>query len=261
MRLRATIAYDGTDFLGWQSQAGRGPTLQEEIERALATVLRHSVIVTAAGRTDAGVHALGQVVSFDVEGGPHPPGAVADPSGRAPLDVLLRSANAVLPPSIVLRDLRTTRADFAPRRDAVRRGYRYRILNSPIRSPFEERTSWRVREALDARAMAAAASQIVGEHDFASFQGADNVPRSGIRRVERCSVECAAERIEVAIVANAFARHMVRNIVGELVEIGLGRRDPGDVARLLAARDRSIAPAPAPPLGLFLEFVDYPEDR
>ncbi|MFM7141902.1 MAG: tRNA pseudouridine(38-40) synthase TruA [Alphaproteobacteria bacterium] len=261
MRLRATIAYDGTDFLGWQSQSGKGETIQEALERALSTVLRQEIRVAAAGRTDAGVHATGQVIAFDVEGDPFPAGAVADPAGRAPLDGLQRSANAVLPASIVLRDLRATRADFSPRHDAVRRAYRYRIWNSAVRSPFEARTSWQVREPLDDRAMACAASAVVGEHDFTSFQGADNVPRSSVRRVESCVVEREEDRVEVRITANAFVRHMVRNLVGELVEIGLGRREPGDLARLLEARDRRLAPAPAPPLGLFLERVDYEEGR
>lgn len=261
MRLRATIAYDGTDFLGWQSQAGHGPTVQEAIERALSTVLRRDVRVQAAGRTDTGVHATGQVIAFDVDGTPFPADAVADPAGRAPLDLLLRSANAVLPGSIVVRDLRAARPDFSPRHDAVRRAYRYRIWNSPVRSPFEARLAWQVREPLDDTAMATGAEALPGEHDFASFQGADNVPRTSVRRVESCEVVREEERIEVRIVANAFVRHMVRNLVGELVEIGLGRRPPSDVARLIAARDRRLAPAPAPPLGLFLERVDYEEDR
>ena len=261
MRLRARIAYDGTDFGGWQSQSGRGETIQETLEAALSTVLRREVRVVAAGRTDAGVHAAGQVIAFDVDGAPFPPGAVADPGGLAPLDGLLRSANAVLPASIVLLDLRATRPDFSPRRDAVRRAYRYRIWNSPVRSPFEARTSWHVRERLDDRAMARGAEALVGEHDFSSFQGADNVPRTSVRRVESCEVVRDRERVEVRIVANAFVRHMVRNVVGELVEVGLGRRGPEDVARLLAARDRAMAPAPAPPSGLFLERVDYEEDR
>lgn len=261
MRLRATIAYDGTDFLGWQSQAGRGPTIQETMERALSTVSRQEIRVSAAGRTDTGVHATGQVIAFDVAGEPFAADAVADPAGRAPLDALLRSTNAVLPPSIVVRDLRSARPEFSPRHHAVRRAYRYRIWNSPVRSPFEARTSWQVRERLDERAMERAAATTVGEHDFASFQGTDNVPRSSVRRVESCVVSRDGERIEVAIVANAFVRHMVRNLVGELVEIGLGRRAVDDLARLLGARDRTLAPAPAPPLGLFLERVDYAEDR
>jgi len=261
VRLRATIAYDGTDFLGWQSQAGHGPTVQEAIERALSTVLRQEVRVNAAGRTDTGVHATGQVIAFDVAGEPYAADAAAGPGGRAPIDALLRSANAVLPASIALRELRVASPDFSPRHHAVRRAYRYRIWNSPVRSPFEARTSWQVRERLDEQAMGRAAGSVVGEHDFASFQGTDNVPRTSLRRVESCAVAREGERLEVTIVANAFVRHMVRNLVGELVEIGLGRRPVGDLARLLAARDRTLAPAPAPPLGLFLERVDYAEDR
>lgn len=260
MRLRATVAYDGTDYLGWQSQDGRARTIQETIESALGVVLRRPVTARAAGRTDAGVHARGQVIAFDVDDGIFPAGAVADPRGRAPLDALLRSANGVLPDDIVLLDLRATRADFEPRFDAIERTYRYRIWNDPIRHPFEERVAWHVRAPLDARAMGDAASRLVGEHDFASFQGSDNVPRASVRRVSSCTVSRAGSAIEIDIAANAFVRHMVRNIVGELVEIGLGRRPADGIPVLLAARDRRLAAPPAPPRGLSFERVRYPED-
>lgn len=263
MRLRATVAYDGTDYLGWQSQRGRTRTLQETIEHALSVVLRQPVTVRAAGRTDTGVHARGQVIAFDVADGPLATAgaAAADPRGRAPLDIVLRSTNAVLPDDVVLRDLRPTRADFDPRRDAIARAYRYRIWNDPVRSPFEQRTAWHVRIPLDDRAMAEAASHVVGERDFASLQGADHEPRTSVRKVERCTVERSGPLVEVFVVANAFLRHMVRNLVGELVEIGLGRRAADGMPALLAARDRRLAAAPAPPGGLSLEWVCYPEDR
>jgi len=260
MRLCATIEYDGTAYQGWQSQAERGPTIQEALERALSVALRQPVRAAAAGRTDAGVHARGQVVAFDVEGEPFPAGAVADPGGTAPLDVLLRAINGLLPPDVAMRSLAAARRDFDPRRDAALRGYRYRIWNARVRSPFEARTAWHVRERLDDRAMDEAARSLEGEHDFTSFQGADHVPRPSARRVERSRVERAGELVTYAIEANAFARHMVRNIVGELVEIGRGRRAAESIARLLAARDRRLSAATAPARGLVLEWVRYRED-
>jgi tRNA pseudouridine38-40 synthase len=260
MRLRAVIEYDGTAYQGWQSQAERGATVQEAVERALAIALRAPVRVAAAGRTDAGVHARGQVIAFDVAGDPFAPDAVADPRGPAGLDVLLRSINALLPADVALRSLAAARPDFDPRRHAILRGYRYRIWNAAVRSPFEARASWHVREPLDDRAMDAAARLLEGEHDFASFQGADSVPRPSVRRVERSRVERLGDQVTYAVEANAFARHMVRNIVGELVEIGRGKRAAESLALLLAALDRRRAAATAPAHGLCLEWVRYRED-
>jgi tRNA pseudouridine38-40 synthase len=259
MRLRAVIEYDGTGYQGWQSQSGRGPTVQEALEHALGVVLRQKVQVVAAGRTDAGVHARGQVVAFDARDdlASVVPGApVAD---EAAPELLLRAVNALLPDAIALRVLAVATPDFDPRRDARLRAYRYRIWNGRVRSPFEARTSWHVREPLDDRAMHQAATELVGEHDFASFQGADKVSRPSVRRVERSAVERAGDVVTYAIEGNAFARHMVRNIVGELVAIGRGRREPGAIDRLLAARDRRLAAPTAPPQGLFLEWVRYGE--
>ncbi len=257
MRLRAVVAYDGTAYRGWQSQEGRGATLQETIEQALGVVLRARVRVAAAGRTDAGVHARGQVIAFDVPGDAWAGSPPANPRGREPLDRLLRSIDAVLPEDVAFLELGPATPDFDPRRDAVLRAYAYRIWNGGVRSPFEVRGAWHVRQPLDEQAMAAAAALLVGEHDFASFQGADKVPRSSVRRVTRSSVERSADLLVYRIEANAFARHMVRNVVGQLVEIGRGRSPAGSVARLLEARDRGLAAATAPPQGLYLEWVRY----
>jgi tRNA pseudouridine38-40 synthase len=263
MRLRAVIAYDGTAYQGWQSQAGRGPTVQETIERALSTALRQPIAVAAAGRTDTGVHARGQVIAFDVgdaTAAAVAPDALADPRGDAPLDRLLRSLNGILPDDVAVLALAATRPDFDPRRDAVLRGYCYRIWNAAVRSPFETRHAWHVREPLDVAAMGEAAAALEGEHDFASFQGADHVPRASVRRVTTCRVERSGDLVLLRIAANAFVRHMVRNVAGELVEIGQGRRSAAGMAALLAARDRRLAAATAPPHGLFLEWVRYAED-
>jgi tRNA pseudouridine38-40 synthase len=256
MRLRGLLAYDGTAYRGWQSQGGNGPTIQESVEAALQVVLRHPVRVAAAGRTDTGVHARGQVIAFDASLEPD----AGEPASAAPngaLGRVLRSVNAVLAPDIALLDLSRAPEEFDPRRSAVLRCYQYRIWNARPRSPFEQRTAWHVPEPLDAGAMAAAAALLLGEHDFACFQGADHVPRSSVRRVQRSEIERGGAILSYWIEANAFARHMVRNIVGQLVEIGHGRAAPKRVAELLLLRDRRAAAAPAPPEGLFLEWVRY----
>lgn len=245
MRYRATVAYDGTEYQGWQSQAGHGPSIQETLERALSIVLREPVRVAGAGRTDAGVHARGQVMAFDV---------------AAPIESLeraVRSMNGVLPRDIAVRDLALAADDFDPRRHAVRRSYRYRIWSSPVRSPFFDRTSWHLTDVLDVVAMARAAAALVGDHDFASFQGADHVPRPSRRNVDESAVEQEGELVTYRIVANAFVRHMVRNIVGQLVLVGRGAFPADGMSRLLESRDRTLAAATAPPQGLFLEWVRY----
>jgi tRNA pseudouridine38-40 synthase len=260
MRLSAVIEYDGTAYQGWQSQSGHGATVQEVVERALSTVLRAPIRVAAAGRTDTGVHARGQVIAFEAPGLELPRGAEAAGDSRGPLELLLRSLNGVLPDDVSVRALHVVRDDFDPRRDAILRAYRYRIWNAPVRSPFETRGAWHVRDRLDERAMHAAAQALLGERDFASFQGADHVPRASVRVVQRVAVERQGDVVELAIEANAFARHMVRNIVGELVEVGRGRQPTSRIESLLAARDRRLAAAPAPPQGLTLEWVRYPEE-
>lgn len=257
MRYRAIVAYDGTAYQGWQAQPS-GATVQQVIERALGTVLREPVRIVAAGRTDAGVHARGQVIAFDADAVLSSTLAPSGRAGSSDLARVLRSVNAVLPEDVVLRTLDSADNDFDPRHDAVQRGYRYRIWNAEVRSPFERTRAWHVRDPLDAGAMAEAATILVGEHDFASFQGADDVARPSVRTVTRSDLRCSDEVVEYVIEANSFARHMVRNIVGTLVEIGRGRLPVTTVATLLAARDRRIAPAPAPPQGLCLEWVRYP---
>src|SRR5690606_10417920 len=257
MRYRAVVAYDGTAYRGWQAQS-EGPTLQQTIEKALSTVLREPIRIAAAGRTDAGVHARGQVIAFDATADLAEAPEPGARDGRSPLERVWRSVNAVLPQDIVLRTLERTRPDFDPRRDAIRRAYLYRIWNHEVRSPFELRTAWHVRAPLDAAAMAEAAAVLVGEHDFASFQGADNVPRPSVRVVVRSDVERDGEIVRYAVEANSFARHMVRNVVGQLVEIGRGRKPVSWMRELLAARDRRLAAPPAPPPGPSLEWVRYP---
>ena len=246
MRWRAKVAYDGTDFVGWQTQSGRGRTVQEELEGCLATVLREPVRVEAAGRTDTGVHANGQVIAFDLHG------AIPDVA-RA-----LYSINSILPAAIRVGELREAAADFDPRRDAVRRTYRYRIWNARFSSPFEVRTSWHVREELELEGMRTAAAALPGRHDFFSFQSSDNVVRPSVRELFAATIGENRPVLEIEITANAFCRGMVRNLVGQLVEIGRGRVPVSSMAELLESRDRSRAAPAAPPQGLFLDHVEYP---
>lgn len=257
MRYRAVVAYDGTAYQGWQAQPS-GATVQQTIEAALSTVLREPVRIVAAGRTDAGVHARGQVIAFDAQAELSATTPEGDSRAFSPLARTLRSVNAVLPDDVALRTLDVADPGFDPRHDAVQRGYRYRIWNTEVRSPFERGRSWHVRDPLDDAAMREAAAHFVGEHDFTSFQGADDVPRPSVRVVTRSELRRFDDLLEYVVEANSFARHMVRNVVGLLVEIGRGRLPASAAGTLLEARDRRLAPAPAPPQGLCLEWVRYP---
>lgn len=248
MRLRALLEYDGGGFHGWQIQPGR-QTIQGRLEEALRTILRQAIRVEASGRTDAGVHARGQVIAFDVAG--------ADVDVRR----LARSLNALCGPGIQIRGLLPAPAEFDPRRWAIRRTYEYRIENREWRSPFSARWAWHVHHPLDVDAMRVAARAMIGTHDFRSFQAADCDARSSVRTVERSDVDVREGEITYRVTANAFLRHMVRNIVGTLVEIGRGLRPVEDMATVLGARNRTLAGPTAPPHGLFLLEVDYPKDR
>jgi len=245
MQLRLTVEYEGTAYQGWQLQPG-GPTVQEVLERALATALREPVRVRGAGRTDAGVHACGQIAAVRVR--------------RAPTDVerLRRSLNALTPDDVAVREIAVVDDAFDPRRDASSRVYEYRILNAPAPSPFWRRFAWHVPEPLRVDAMNVAAAALVGEHDFAVFRGADAEPvRSTVRRAFESRLARTDALLVYRIEATAFLKHMVRNIVGTLVEVGRGLRPPDAIGALLAGRDRTRAGATAPPHGLMLVEVRY----
>lgn len=244
-RYRAIVEYDGSDFAGWQSQGHRARTVQQTLADAFSVVLRESITIHGAGRTDAGVHARGQVIAFD--------------TGAPMLDraSVQRSVNGVLPEDVSIRELGEATADFDPRRSAIERAYSYRIWNAPTRAPLERHRSWHVPFVLDLERASQAAEMVLGEHDFASFQGADSVPRSSVRRVSLSSFARQGARVEYRVQANAFVRHMVRNLVGQLVEVGLGRCSLDEFREILEARDRKRAAPPAPPQGLSMEWVRY----
>jgi tRNA pseudouridine38-40 synthase len=242
MRLKLIVEYDGTDYHGWQIQPD-SPTIQGVLEDAIRRMLAESVRVAAAGRTDAGVHAAGQVVSLKLQ-------------RAVPADTLLRGLNALTPRDISIRDAMVVPDDFDPRRAARSRVYVYRIWNARWPSPFWRRYAWHVAHSLDIERMRAAAAGLVGEHDFASFQAAGCDADNPVRCVLRSELASAGPLLTYTIEATAFLRHMVRNIVGTLVEVGDGSRAP-DVSALLAARDRTAAGPTAPACGLCLSRVNY----
>jgi tRNA pseudouridine38-40 synthase len=246
VQLRLTVEYEGTRYCGWQLQPG-GPTVQGELERVLAVVLREPVRVRGAGRTDAGVHATGQVATA----------RLSRPAGD--LGRLRRSLNALLPDDVAVRELALVDDAFDPRRHARSRLYAYRILNAPAPSPFWRRSAWHVSSSLDATAMDSAARMLVGEHDFAAFRGTDarETPRSTVRRVLESGVDRDGPLLVYRVEATAFLKHMVRNIVGTLLDIGRGERAPAEMADVLAGRDRTRAGATAPPHGLTLVAIRY----
>ena len=244
--VRLVIEYDGTRYVGWQVQPN-GPSIQAEVERALATLRKAPVRVTAAGRTDAGVHALGQVVSFPEE-------------RPLPLEAYWKGMNALLPADVAVREAGIAPDGFDARRSATGKRYRYRIENGRTRAPLSRAFAWQQFRPLDVAAMRAAAARLVGRHDFAAFQAADCQCDHAVRELRRLDVLGEpGGRIDCVVEATAFVKHMVRNLVGTLVEVGLGRRAPESMDALLASGDRTKAGATAPPQGLCLEEVFYGE--
>ncbi|HXF56999.1 MAG TPA: tRNA pseudouridine(38-40) synthase TruA [Actinomycetota bacterium] len=241
--IRLLLAYDGTDFHGWARQPGLR-TVQGAIEGVLERLLGEVPPLSVAGRTDAGVHAEGQVASF-------PAPERLDP-GR-----VQRALNAALAPEVVV--LRADRAPegFDARRSARAREYLYRLDTSPLPHPFTARFVWHRAGRLSVGRMRRAAGLLVGEHDFASFCRAPKVPASTVRRLERLAVSVRGERVEVRARANAFLHQMVRSLVGTLVAVGEGRMEPEAMPAVLEARSRAAAGPVAPPHGLSLVRVWY----
>ncbi len=244
--LKLTLQYDGTDFVGWQRQAA-GVSIQGLLEEALERFEGTRVTVHGAGRTDAGVHALGQVASAILAA------AIDTPT-------LARALNAILPPAIRVLAIDDMPDTFHARFSAAGKVYEYRIVNAPIVSPFLQRYAWHVIPPLDLDAMREGAAALVGAHDFAAFQGAGSAVATTERVVRAIEWEDGGGYdlpVTVRIAGDGFLRHMVRNIVGTLVDVGLGRWTPARVGAVLASRDRGEAGPTAPPQGLFLVRVRY----
>jgi tRNA pseudouridine38-40 synthase len=236
---RLTLEYDGGPFAGWAAQPGRR-TVASELERALCTVLRRTAVpLTVAGRTDRGVHALGQVCSYE---GELPP---------------LRSLNAVLPDAIAVLDAREAPAGFSARRDARSRSYLYRVLARPAPSPFERGRALWWPHRIDEAALSACAAALAGTHDFTAFTPTDSYHQRFERDVVAASWTRAGDVLEFRIEADSFMRHMNRVLVGTMLEVAGGRRTLESFTTLLAGAPRSEAAATAPPHGLYLASVRY----
>ena len=246
MRIALGIEYDGTDFFGWQ-RLSHGNAIQNLVESALSFVADESIEVVCAGRTDAGVHALCQVVHFDTK---------AQRSERG----WTLGANSRLPASVAVRWAKPVAEDFHARFGARARRYRYLILNRAVRPALTARYVTWERVPLDAGAMHTAAQALVGEHDFSAFRTVACQARSPRRSVHEIGVARDAEQVVIEIQANAFLHHMVRNIVGSLLPVGRGERPAAWIAELLVGRDRAVAGPTAPPQGLTFLGPRYPAD-
>ncbi|MEQ8786060.1 MAG: tRNA pseudouridine(38-40) synthase TruA [Pirellulaceae bacterium] len=245
--LRLTVAYDGSAYHGWQAQADL-PTVQEALERAIASVTGENVRVVGSGRTDAGVHALGQAVSFAT-------------SSQLSTDVLRRALDATTPEDIAVLDVREAPQGFNAIDHALGKRYRYVVQDGRQRDIFARGHAWFVPHRLDESAMQRAATALVGRHDFKSFEAAGSPRLSSVRTVRDLTIERRegelSDLLHLEIEADGFLYNMVRIIVGTLVQVGVGKERETWPAEVLAARDRTLAGPTAPPQGLFMLWVDY----
>jgi tRNA pseudouridine38-40 synthase len=243
-RVAAIVEYDGTEYAGWQSQ-DHALSIQDAVQAAISFVAGHPIVAICAGRTDSGVHANGQVIHFDTG------------ARRTPRAWVL-GANTKLSPAIALQWAGEVTAGFHARHTAIRRIYRYCILNRSARSALHRtRTAW-IHRPLDAAAMHAAAQTLIGEHDFSAFRSVECQSKTTIRRVERIEVRREGDYLWLEIVANAYLHHMVRNIVGTLLTVQREADPAAAMARVLSQGDRRFAGATAPAAGLYLWRVEYP---
>jgi tRNA pseudouridine38-40 synthase len=241
------IEYDGTGFHGWQRQSEQR-SVQAEIEDAIAIMTRRQVTVNGSGRTDAGVHAMGQVANVALD-------------TRLDATSLQKGLNRLVSPEVVIRSCREVSLAFHARYDARGKTYRYRIVNHPIRPAVGRQYVWWLQRELDTQAMAKALRAVKGTHDFKAFEAAGSPRSTTVRTLDRAELyQIPGSIIDVVLRADGFLRYMVRNIVGSLVAVGAGRRGPEEMARLLAGKDRRQAAATAPPQGLCLLSVHYDGD-
>jgi tRNA pseudouridine38-40 synthase len=245
-RLAAGIEYDGTAYRGWQMQPD-APSVHEEVNRALSVVAAAPVESVGAGRTDAGVHAAGQIVHFD-------------PPVTRDMHSWLLGVNSNLPADINFLWVREAHADFHARFSAVSRSYRYVILNRPVRSALNRGRAWWVYRHLDSSRMHEAARQLLGKHDFSAFRASACQSKTPVRVMTQLNVSREGDFIYIDCSANAFLHHMVRNIAGSLARIGEGLERPEWLGEVLRQKDRNLSGIKAPPEGLTLTRVDYPPE-
>lgn len=245
MRMAIGLEYDGNGFCGWQTQPGGG-AVQNAVEQALTQMAGHEVTTVCAGRTDAGVHALAQVIHFDT-------------AVHRPVSAWVRGVNALLPGSIAVLWAKPVPEDFHARFSAVERCYRYLLLNHPLRPAlYRARAGW-FHQPLDLERMREAAECLIGEHDFSGFRAAECQARSAVKCLHRLDIARAGDFLVFELRANAFLHHMVRNIVGCLVYVGKGKHSPDWVKAVLESRDRKLAAPTFPAAGLYLAEVRYAE--
>jgi tRNA pseudouridine38-40 synthase len=245
--IRLTIEYDGTAYVGWQRQA-KGRSIQQLPEEALGQIVREKVVLHSSGSTVAGVHARALIAHFRTR-------------STFPLVAFREGVNRFLPDDIAVREAVEETSDFHARFSAGGKWYRYQIFTAPVRSPAFTRTAWHIRQDLDFEAMSAAAHFFIGRHDFAAFRTTSCDARTTVREITALDLRREGNLITIDVRGSGFLRHMVRIIVGTLVEIGLRKRPIGDVARLLARDPGLRAGVNAPPQGLCLMEVYYPEEE
>jgi len=241
--LKLVIEYDGTNYQGWQSQKNK-QTIQDVLEVVLSRIVNHKIRLIGSGRTDSGVHALGQVANFWTY-------------SQISLTGLLKGANSLLPPDILIKSIEEVPENFHARFSATSRIYEYRIWNAPQPSVFHRYYYWWIKEPLNLNRMEEGVIYLIGEHDFSSFQGSDHKKKNSVREVKSAEFKRNGAELIFSIQANAFLRHMVRNIVGTLVEIGKEKISPPELKEILNSRNRSCAGKTAPAHGLFLKEVCY----
>lgn len=238
------VAYDGTAYAGFQRQTPPIVAVQNVLEEKLETIFKDTIELAAAGRTDAGVHAYGQVVNFFTD-------------GTIPVDRIPRAVNSLLPPDITVKAAWEADRDFSARHSATSKTYLYRIQTGETPNPLTARYAWYLRRPLDLMVMQEALTKILGTHDFSAFRAAGGAPMSPVRTMYEATISKNGDIIECRIHGNGFLYHMVRNLIGTLVNVGLGVLSVGDFQRILASRDRKNASATAPARGLYLFDVQY----
>ncbi|MBQ1914961.1 MAG: tRNA pseudouridine(38-40) synthase TruA [Selenomonadaceae bacterium] len=242
--IRLTVAYDGTNYHGFQRQRPPVVAVQNVLEAKLQTVFGDSIELAASGRTDAGVHAYGQVVNFFTD-------------GRIPVERIPLAVNSLLPDDIVVLEAAEADFDFSARHSAKSKTYIYRIQRGSFPNPFTRNYAWYVGRPLDIHAMREALAMVLGTHDFTSFRASGGAPMSPVRTMYRAEIGEKGDLLEITIHGNGFLYHMVRNMVGTLVNVGLGRISIAGFREILEARDRKKASPTAPAQGLYLFSVEY----